>query len=533
MSMDGAAPRFSARRGAPALMILCAVVAAAFGPKLTSLGFYNDDWGWLPHIVDPGSRTILGLAQAFWRSETGGFAARPAGLVYFPFLFRFFGLHCALYQTLYLGIDVAVAWNFYRLLVEEGAPRSQALLAGVFSALYPNHDATHHWMTDSAAPFALAGVLWAVRAFRGARRDGSCVRQCAAGVIYVFSALLYESSALLALLPAVLEFRDLLFRDRAVFVAARESILKNAAPISLLAGVVVFQRIIVPEFLGLEAHPMSLNPAHAAHVFQAGFECTFFNRLVDLMFRSSRYAVRSFGIVEWIIFACSALALAAWELSSRKLSESPGGLLPVLAITLFVLGYAPYVFDAKYTPSIFDPTNRVNMTSSLGGAAWWAWLAGRLGCSARQRVRRAGAVGTCLLLSGFLLADQVSGVQWAGAAETQRSIMSDIVPRLRPIPGPAAVLLFGAPDRVGSGSVFESTYDFNGALRLHSGRNDLLGEIGSGRIRFEKKEAVLNWYGSRPFSYERLYAYDASRRLLIRIADQRAGEEFMRDLHSP
>lgn len=27
------------------LLALCVVVAAAFGPKLASLGFYNDDWG--------------------------------------------------------------------------------------------------------------------------------------------------------------------------------------------------------------------------------------------------------------------------------------------------------------------------------------------------------------------------------------------------------------------------------------------------------------------------------------------------------
>ncbi len=476
---------------------------------------------------------MLGLARALWGSVPGAFAARPSGLIYFPILFRLFGLDAARYQAFYLWVDAAVAWNFYRLLVEEGVARSQALLAALFAALYPNHDATHHWMTDSAAPFALAGVLWAVRGFRAAQRGGSRFRRWAAGFVYAFSVLLYESSALLALLPAVLDFSDLRTEGRRASAAGSEALRRNVAPVALLAGAVAFQRAVVPALLSLESHPMSLSPSHAWHVFEAGFEITFLNRLCDMLFRATVYAGRSFGTGDFLIFVCFALPLAAWSFSWRRRLGDPAPRLLTLTATFFVLGYVPYIFDAKYTPSIFDPTNRVNLTASLGGAAWWAWAAARLRASGRPQARSAGTAATCLLLCGFLLADQVSGTQWASAARTQDQILSALVPRLRSVQGPANVLLYGAPDRVGSGSVFESMYDFDGALRLRAGRTDFRGLVGSGRARFEKSQVVYSWYGSTSLPYRNLYAYDASRDLLVRVGDSRAGNDFLSGMRSP
>ena len=510
-----------------AFFLLCAAVAAGFGLQIRSLGFYNDDYAWLPPLASAAPATLWNLCRSLFLDHYGDFVARPSIPVYIAVLFRLCGQNPVLHQSVFLLIDAAIAWNFYRLLVEEGVSRPSALSAAVLAALYPNHDATHHWMTNSVAPLALAGTLWAVRAWRRGEREGSAVFRVTALLSYLFFALLYEASALLALLPAVLEAWRLHREGRSPVSAAKGALSRHWPPAACLAAVVAYQRVLIPAILHSEKHAMSLPLMHVWKVFQAGVECTLLNRLTHLVARSAQYALREFGGLDWLAFSLAALLLAGWDRAAARTSERPSEALPVLAAAFFVLGYAPYIFDPTYTPTIFNPTNRVNLVASLGGAAFWAWLTARLRTAERPRTRTLGGVLSILLLSGFLLCDQVSGLQWARAAGLQREILSGLDPLLAGVEGPVDLLLYGIPERIGSGTVFESTYDFNGALRLRTAREDLQGRVGQGRVRFEKGRAVLSWYGETPLSYERLHVYDASRKNLVRIPDKAAGDAFL------
>src|SRR6185312_3690075 len=98
---------------------------------------------------------------------------------------------------------------------------------------------------------------------------------------------------------------------------------------------------------------------------------------------------------------------------------------------------------------------------------------------------------------------------------------------LTAVPEPADVLLYGIQERVGTGVVFESTYDFDGALQLRGLPFGPQRLIGQGRTRFEKEHAVMTWFGETPVPYDHLYAYDASIGLFERLPDQRAGNEFL------
>ena len=521
-------------RSARTALCLSAVVAAAFGLRINSLGFYNDDYAWLPTMAAHPGESLADIARVVLNGLYGAFMARPLGLVYFPFLSRLCGSNPVFYQTANLLIDTAVAWNFYRLLIEEGIDPILGLSTAVLAALYPNHDSTHHWMTNSVAPLALAGVLWAVRCHRRGARENSRVLSAVAPAAYMFSALLYESSALLALLPAVLEFVRFRREGRSFVSAVRDAFVGTITMTAALAGVVVYQRGIVPYFLHIERHPMSLSATHIWKVTQAGIECSLLNRLTHVIARASQYAVKEFGPGEWAAFILSGCLLIGCERSCRRDEPSPPpDLLLVLAGAFLSLGYAPYFFDPTYTPSVFDPTNRVNLVGSLGGACAWSWVIARFRAARRPSTRVLGGILSAALLAGFLLADQVSGTQWARAFRLQERILAVLDPLVRADPSPMDILLFGAPNRIGAASVFESTYDFDGALQLRYRRPDLHGRATQNGIRFDRYRAVLlSGYGDEQISYEKLYAFDAERGRLCRIPDQTAGDAFLRGIRA-
>ncbi len=495
-----------------AFLLLAAVVALGFGRGLGSLGFYNDDYTWLSSLSAASPATFWNLARTLVRSDPGNFIPRAGDLVYMPVLFLLGGVKPLAYQAVGLAADLAVAWNFHRLLVEEGLDGGTALLAATLAALYPNHDATHHWVTG--APQALAGTLWAVRASRAQ----SAPRRAAGAAVFLFCTMIYEAAGLLAFLPAILDFAR---------SGPRAAARRWPLP-ACLAAVFAYQRVLVPSLLGLSRHSMSLSAGHALQVVRAGLECTVFNRLTDMIWRSGLYAAVHFRADGRLFLAASAAAVVAaafWTL--RRSDSAPDGRLPRLAALFFLLGYAPYFLDAKYTPSIFDPTNRINMVGSLGGALALTWLVLRLRAARGPAARAAGTVLLGASLCGFLLADQASNAQWSRAYALQQDVLAGLDPWIKTVPGPAVVLLYGVPDRIGSGSVFESTYDFDGALRLRFRRPELRGLVGSGRVRFDPGEAFYSSPGVAPLSYARLYAYDGAARVFARIDGPAAGAAFL------
>lgn len=506
-----------------AFFLLTIAVAAGFGFRLRSLGFYNDDYSWL-HLLSACAPATLGnIARTFFASSLGGVSARIGGLIYFPALFLLCGVKPLLYQLVALATDLAVAWNFYRFLVEEGLGGAESLLAAALAALYPTHDSTHHWITG--APFVLAGTLWAVRL----ARSRSTARHTAASAIFLFCSLIYEAASLLAFLPFLLDFARLRCERKSSAAAARVSIARNWILPATLSIIVAYQRILIPVFRHVERHPMSLSPAHVLKVIQAGLECTVLNRLTDAIARASIYAGGHFGMSGWFFFFAGAGLLIALSLRMMKRAEPrpPADLLLIVAASFFLLGYLPYFFDTHYTPSIFDANNRINMVASLGGAAAFAWLILRLRAAEKPAIRALGAALMCACFTGFLIADQASNAQWAEAYTLQQRILDGVEPSLKTLPDSAVVLLYGFPERVGSGVVFESTYDFDGALQLRAPRPGLRGLIGQNRTRFEKDRAVMSWFGETPISYDHLYAYDASSNLFQRIANEKAGNDFL------
>lgn len=474
-----------------AALLLAAAVALAAAFSFRGLGFYNDDYA-----------LLSALARGSFTTEFAGlFYTRPLDVPAISGLFALFGTVPWPYHLLSRLLDLAIAWLFYRWLKEEGADAPTALLAAFFVALYPNHDAARCWPSGLVAQGGLAGTLAALALFKTGRR--------AAGALTFLAAMLfYEAPSLLFLVLPMTAW----LKDRDVKKA-----LLSAWPLGAAFAVgSVWQRVVVPLTLAAERHPVSISPGHAAKVLGTGFELTFANRLAHGLSRAAQAAAATFSSMEWVLFALAAAALAAWAARLSREAEAPNA-LPILplAFALFNLGYMPYFFDVTYMPTAFSANNRLNLTGALGGALFFAWLA--------TRWRKGGPALAGALASAFLLGNWTSNSQYAAAYARQQEVLDTVQPLITP--EVKTLLLYGIEERVGAAVVFESTFDFDGALSLRGAQ--VTARVGQGRMRYDPDTPKLVWYGEAPLSYEGLYVYDHAARKMTGLPSMAAAQEFL------
>lgn len=495
-------------------LVLVAALAALY--KIQKLGFYDDDWAWLSMMGGSRDQTWWGVVKHFVRAQSGVWV-RPANFVAFPFLFRVFGEWALGWHLTLFALNAWCGVAFWRWLEEEGAGRATAGLAAGLFLLWPNHDATRHWVALFSSPAALALTFEALRARK--------LYPVASGLLILVAGLFYEAAAPLALAPLLLEaWRH---RRQGLRRAATEGLRASVALLLGLFFLVLWQRVLTPWLLHPERHPMSLSPVHAWKVYQAGLECQLFNRLWHLLFKHAQWAWLRFGWKAWVAWALGAAVLARW--SRESLAEEPPATEPlVFGVILLVLGYAPYVLDATYTPVVFSATNRVNFVPSAGAALVAAWALRRAYAGRRLWARRAALALSAALPAAFLLSSWASNAQWAEAARRQNAIVNDLVPRLAALPdGPKTVLLFGLDTFIGSAPVFNSTYDLDGALYLARGDADVKGLVAEGRMRFDDASGVMSWFGETRVPYAGLYAYRADTGAFARLADKAAADAFV------
>jgi hypothetical protein len=89
--------------------------------------------------------------------------------------------------------------------------------------------------------------------------------------------------------------------------------------------------------------------------------------------------------------------------------------------------------------------------------------------------RRALALGA--MLFAFLMTDWYRTAQWAASWTVQRQVMTAMEKRKAQLPQDAWVLLTDAPSEIQYAIVFDSSWDFDAALRIATGRPDLHGDI--------------------------------------------------------
>jgi hypothetical protein len=381
-----------------------------------------------------------------------------------------------------------------------------ALLTALLASLHPDHDATRLWLSGSIASCALLGTVLSLRLYRLWQRQGSGLRLASALGLFAATTLVYEAAAPLAALALLPTRPGENFSGR----------IRSCAPLwSVLLALMGYQRIIAPWLQGAERHPVSLSAIHGLKVLASGFECSLANRLSHLIWKQASFAATNFSAWDWLLFAAAACALAWLARHASRDWRPLGRSFLLVGAAWWFLGYAPYFFDRTYTPSMFDLTNRVNLTSSLGAAMILIWLLSRLRAAVASWAISA-------LAAAFLLAGWTSNAQWAKAYALQQETLANMT--RTDAPGP--VLVFGVAPSVGSATIFSAGYDLDHALLLRGSR--VKAYLAEGRTRFGSDAAIVAPQTRLP--YAGLLAFDAASGRMIPVTNARSGQAFLADI---
>lgn len=491
-----ARPEPSRAYAAAALLLTVVVGLRAFSPWL---GFYHDDWFFLERVDSAG-----GLWGAIKYFAIAGMWNRPVEIVQIPLTFWLAGLHLAVGQVLLGLLECAEAWLIFRLVERLTRSRGAALLCAALIALHPARFVVHVWLSISPLWFAHVFLLLSLLAHLDWIERGRPGRLAASQTLYLASVLCYESAAFLPLMLAGARLAAGRLSKERVLTEAR----LLAPYLATLAAALAWQRVVGP-WLFAAANPktLGLSPLHFVKAYLRGLECVT-TRPFDGMRRSLPELINSWPAGLALAWA-AATALLTWALApSRERPEVPRVLLGA-GLAVWLGAYLPFAVSGDYSPQFFGIMARTNGTGVLAGGLWIAALL--LWGASRRRAPAAAALS--VMIGGFLLTDWQFAREWAMSWSAQKGILARCAAKVSGVPGPAAVLLKGAPTAYRHAAVFDAFWDFDSALKLAAGRKDLKGNVVSPRLSFEEDKVVERSNGQSMWEhpYRNLYVYDAAK----------------------
>jgi len=502
------------------LLLLAAAELVSFGPFIAHRGFCADDWIFLYNGARAG-----GLAAAARALAAGGFWARPAEIVEYPLLYAAGLSHPALDQAALLLLKIAEGSLLFLLLERLLEWRSLALAAALLALTYPDRSASHLWYANAPQGLCLVLTLASLllhESWIRTRRAGALAGSLAC---YLLGLLSYESAALAPLILGA----GLAVRRRLSGRSGREALASSARDLLPYAGALAAGLLWMWGGASLltgagNPKPLRLSLSAVAGVFAtAALAVT--RDSVLLIAKSAPLAVQ---YLPRPLLAAGAAAFALAALLAREKPEPapPARRRSLLAAAAagaaaLVAGYAPYGFSLHpYAPDVLGLMNRVNAVG-----AWGCGILLATGMAAilpgRPLARRAVLA---FLLAAFAWTNAIACLQWALAWQAERRVLAQVAPAARALPSGAMVVLSGAPARFGGAPVFTESWDFDDALKLATGRDDLSGRVAGPRLRFEK-EAVFespdaaHWPRAEDwrYPYRDLYMFRADPGLLERL----------------
>jgi len=448
-----------------AFLALWALGFLAFGAFTPRLGFYSDDWPLLETMAKGGRLGALGA----WVRE-GSLWTRPFDMIQYSLFYFVGGAEPFAQHFLLFMLGLLEASLLFRLFDRLLKNRSLAWTAAALAYLYPNRAVFHVWFANTpqstAHVLALASMLSHLR-WLADRRPAWLASSLS---LFLLALLSYESVLFLPLILMVAIMTDT--RDpRTAVRAAVAACAPYSIPVILAMA---WQWLGVRWLLG-RANPksqgLSLGLSHVLKAYGAGFECVT-NRTVHLCFKTFQ------SMRDWprpqLASCLAALVFVGAIVWGLRQSEK-AGLREIrralfLAASAFFAGYAPYALSGSYTPQIFGVMSRTNAIGAWAGGLLIAALLALSPANLRS-------VLTTLVLSIFFCGDFATDLDWQRAWQSEQEILARLAGAARELPPGSSVALAGAPHFQGYAVVFDSTYDFDAALRSAAGRADLKGYV--------------------------------------------------------
>lgn len=538
--LAGRAPRAAWRPAAPRdALFVAAIMAASIAPSIARLGFYGDDWLFLKYLATAPGQGFGDLWGALW-ANVPILRQRPVQMVSLIWLYQVAGADPFAYHVVNGAVLTLAAVFLFLALRALGLSRLLALGVALLYGLLPHYSTDRFWIASwmavqSQAAFMVA--FWAgLLAVRGRSARSLTGWGAAALLALLCSLLAYE--LVLPLLPlagALLWWRGR--RDGRPARPLAGLLAALAAPVALafafkarvtiratLGGTLDLLPVILRQLVKWDygPHDVGLNARKAVEIGYGDLGLALPRTAWGL---ADRYP--GGGVI--VVALAMALMVAAYlgqagrEEAGRWPAPRGWGGLVLAGLLVFVLGYAIFVTNTQIQFSVAGVANRVAIVATIGVALALAGLIGWL-CLAlpgRWRARGFGGAVALLCCCGFVVCATI-GSFWGEASAQQRAILDATRRDYATLPPGATLLLDGACPYAGPAPVFESAWDYAGALSVVYGDPGARADIVTPRLTLEPAHVSTVIYGALekryPYGLD-LLAYDYARGTTTALSD--------------
>jgi hypothetical protein len=436
-----------------AALALGVLAIAIWGPGVTNLGFYYDDWALLAGFGDAPNKTPAELWRACKEFEPNG---RPGGCVYHPLAYLVTGGTVRGYHVLSLAYVWGSALVLYLLLQRCRVAWGLALAVAALWVVFPGSDSTRLWPTAAGAQLILTLYMLAVLlGIVALRRTGwrSVALHAAALLIFTALVLTYEIVIpLIAVTGALYWFA----------APGRAAALHGAVDFAFGVGFFVYRTWVAPV-------------SSDSDIVQERELRDLPGRVLDLLAGTWQSWQDLFapGLAGAVVAALGAVTVAATLLAFRQ-SRRP--ILRWLALALFgvvaaavaVVAYLPA--NDLYVPRPDTLFNRLNVAAAPAYCLIFVALVGALYASVRTLAGAAAATAIVAAVVGAVVGWQLqvesrSQAAWEEAWNAETRAIAGLRGALARAPSDASVVSFGHPlwER-GFIPVFSASWDLRGMI---------------------------------------------------------------------
>jgi hypothetical protein len=492
-----------------ALICLLAVGLLCFGPRIGQIGFYLDDWSMFSQ---------LHFCAQDWLSLTKQCLSdvrvqiRPLEAPYFALLQLFFQDHPLGAHVCNLLLEVLGAWFLYLSMVRMTGDKALSMVAGLLFLLYPNHDATHYWITASSSTLSMTLYLASLWLSIKGVQNKRAIWLYLAALTFAASVYNYEAYMPLVALSGGCILLLLLKQYR-----LRQAIYRTGLYLLPYLGIVVsmylYQRVYIASLKMNYTRPMVMDPAYMASVLEHGFRVSlgpdafaFFAKHAQEVNHLGNLTTNIIALVAICLLAIITLAVSKAEATAPRKYL----LLMVLGLVTLISSYSIFALAADYLPILDTIINRVNYGGALGASLF---IAGALGLLANLLGRRSRLYAVVLsalcipLVVFFTLTNWALSKPWTLSWTMQKQIRQILAGKAQQFHDGDCILLANAPRYVNWSPMFDGVWDFEQMVRLTLNNKKINGNVVSERFSVlpnELKDISLKFVCAR-YPYRQLF----------------------------
>ncbi len=467
-------------------LLLCETIW--YSPIIRKVGFYLDDWSTYAnlHISNQDWLTLLKVSLADPRIITRPIEAVVYVASWFAFHDNPLGHH-----LLNCAFEITAAFFLYLILNRLSGNRSLAFIASLLMLIYPNHDATHYWVTANTITLALALYLFSLWQAIKAAQDQKPICFLYSTLAFFTSLLTYEAFLpLIGITGICLLF---LYKQKHNWTQACLQSITALVPGFLCIGAVYYyQREFLTSIRKGFHHSLAISIPHALEVVQTGFSqtisfeaiSTYFLRIQETLFDLNVFKCAT------LILLLAIIALTLFIITDNKKDFSHPWTFLGLGLLIMLGSYTVFAVSPEYLPKLESIMNRINIGASVGASMI---IAGMLGILANlPKANHKATYALLLTLTApiiifFILADWGWSIPWIRSWTFQKHIINIVKNNKEHFKDSDFVILANCPRYVMWSPLFDGVWDFQSMLRMYLDNPGIEGTVTSDRLQVRRR----------------------------------------------